>query len=199
MVGVERRIVGAVLVGGAWVLGGCGGASPDPEATPSATAEPSAPESLTPAPTPSAPAIAQPERPADMDRTDEVGAAAAAEYFLILYSYVMQTGDLVEWDAMSTTACDFCAGIRGDAGKIASGGGSYAGGEIAVSDLVVGARDEAIDAFPVKSSIRQKPSQQTDAAGALVAESVGRSGEVLVEVINRPEGWGILAVVSEEA
>ena len=133
-----------------------------------------------------------------MDRTDEVGAAAAAEYFLSLYSHVMQTGDLAEWDAMSTTACDFCTGIREDAGNIAGGGGRYAGGEIAVTDLIVGARDEAIDAFPVKTSIRQNPSQQNDASGALVTESAGRSGEVLVEVINRPEGWGILAVVSED-
>ena len=38
--------------------------------------------------------MAAPEPPAELERTDEVGAAAAAEYFLELYPYVLQTGDV---------------------------------------------------------------------------------------------------------
>ena len=50
----------------------------------------------------------KPERPAGMDEQTPEGAAAAATYFLSLYSYVYATGDLSLWQAMSTSDCEFC-------------------------------------------------------------------------------------------
>ena len=50
----------------------------------------------------------KPERPAGMDEQTPEGAAAAATYFLSLYSYVYATGDLSLWQAMSTPDCEFC-------------------------------------------------------------------------------------------
>ncbi len=43
-----------------------------------------------------------------MEREDAEGAAAAAEYFIELYPYVMATGDTEEFEAMSHRACGFC-------------------------------------------------------------------------------------------
>ena len=105
---------GAISVGlsmvGVLLLGGCAGsAEPGPDPTPSVTAEPT----VTPAPTASVASATAPVRPAEMDRNDEVGAAAAAEYFLRLFPYVMQSGDLTEWERISTTDCQFCATVRG--------------------------------------------------------------------------------------
>ena len=42
------------------------------------------------------------------------GAAAAASYFISLFSYINATADLAEWDALSSAECSFCAGVRGD-------------------------------------------------------------------------------------
>ena len=198
MVGVMRRMVGAVLVGCALVLGGCGGASPAPEPLPSATAEPSAPEPPTPAPTPSASAVARPERPADMDRTDEVGAAAAAEYFLSLYSYVMQTGDLAEWDAMSWESCNFCSGIRDLAVEIAAKQENYQGGAIEAIDVFVFPRDEALDVYPVDVTYVQDPDARTDKEGALVNSTSGDAGKFGVDARRVVDQWKILAVSAQD-
>ncbi|MEE6295272.1 DUF6318 family protein [Georgenia sp. MJ278] len=56
--------------------------------------------------------IPPPERPAEMARTDEAGAVAAAQYFLSLFGYGAATGDVAEWDAMSDPDCLGCAGLR---------------------------------------------------------------------------------------
>ena len=199
MVGVMRRMVGAVLVGCALVLGGCGGASPAPEPSPSATAEPSAPEPPTPAPTPSASAVARPERPADMDRTDEVGAAAAAEYFLELYPYVLATGDSVDWLAMSSDACGFCSGIGRDAADVRAREVTYAGGAIELLSLKVLKKDEAVGGYPVESIFVQEPETRRDPAGNMLSETEGDSGSIRIDTIRLDGAWQILAVVVSDA
>ena len=178
-------------------LGGCTGGGKKPEPLASASADPPTTASPTTTRIPSVPTVAKPERPADMDRTDEVGAGAAATYFLSLYSYVMQTGDVTEWDAMTTDACDFCRGIRSDSNAIVTAGGHYSGGKISVTNVNVGSHDASLDAFAVETSITQQASQQTDAVGTAVTHSSDRAGNVRVELINRAEGWGILAVINE--
>ncbi|WP_249051694.1 DUF6318 family protein [Cellulomonas fimi] len=186
----------AGLVVGAMMFAGCTAASdasppPTPTSTRGSSPEPS------PSPTPSEPTVAKPERPAEMDRTDEVGAAAAAEYFLSLYAYVMQTGDFAEWDAMSTELCGFCAKTRASAEELAAMGSRYHGGEIKVDETTVGAFDELFSAYPVRTVVTQSDARTVSGTGQTEAENPGRRGDVLVEVTTRPQGWGVLSVVSE--
>ena len=52
-----------------------------------------------------------PDRPAAMDEVSTDGAIAAATYFLQLYPYAYNTGDLTEWKALSHPECMFCASV----------------------------------------------------------------------------------------
>ena len=49
-----------------------------------------------------------PERPAEMSKGDEAGAAAAARYYLNAYSYAWNTGDTAPIKAISDEECAFC-------------------------------------------------------------------------------------------
>lgn len=190
--GVRRRVMSTLVVAGALAISGCTGGGPGPEPSASTTVEPS----VTASPTPSDPGVAKPERPADMDRTDEAGAAAAAEYFLSLYSYVMQTGDLAEWDAMSWETCGFCSGVRESALEIAASGDTYRGGEISVTDIRVLPIDEEIGGYPVDVAVLQEPSRRLSSSGAVVQESPGEGGSVRVDTLFTSDRWAILAVAS---
>ena len=49
-----------------------------------------------------------PERPEEMSKGDEAGAAAAARYYLNAYSYAWNTGDTAPIKAISDEECAFC-------------------------------------------------------------------------------------------
>ncbi|GIG41906.1 hypothetical protein [Cellulomonas phragmiteti] len=50
-----------------------------------------------------------------MATNDEVGAVAAAEYFVVdLYNHVHASLDLTEWRAMSDPECRFCSSVLSD-------------------------------------------------------------------------------------
>jgi len=53
----------------------------------------------------------KPERPAGMDELSPEGLRLAGEYFMSLYPYVYATGDLSDWQAMSTPGCGFCNNV----------------------------------------------------------------------------------------
>ncbi|MCB2174713.1 MAG: hypothetical protein KQH57_02815 [Actinomycetales bacterium] len=69
------------------------------------------PPSLTVSPTASmGPAVGLPGKPELWEGTGELGAKAAAVWFLRdLYRYVLETNDTTEWERLSTDDCEFCA------------------------------------------------------------------------------------------
>ena len=79
------------------LLAGCGGSPPAPKQT-FATYTPTVTQSATPTPEPNAESVVEPARPAEMERSDQTGAAAAATHFMLLFEYVLMTGDHEEWD-----------------------------------------------------------------------------------------------------
>ncbi len=112
------------------LLGSCGGANKaEPSGASSdatvagASGEIRSEESTGTGRVPDAPEVDPPERPAEMDRADEVGADAAAQYFLELYLYAYLTGDLTEWNAMSLEECEFCASVASDVESLTVDGG----------------------------------------------------------------------------
>ena len=65
----------------------------------------------------------KPERPAGMDELSPEGLRLAGEYVLALYPYVYATGDLSDWQAMSTPDCGFCNSVITKVTKLHDAGG----------------------------------------------------------------------------
>lgn len=183
--------VGIVLAAGYLVAACTGGGEPDP--TP--PVETSVAPSPTPTPEPTETGPTKPERPAAMDRDDAEGAAAAAEYFLELYPYVMATGDTAEWDAMTwADTCSFCTGVSSDAREIAESGDEFTGGQLTLSNRDVGEFDDFVGGFPILYDYEQAPHQHTRADGTVESEDDGSSGQFQIDVLKRDEQWLVLAV-----
>ncbi|AWE42190.1 hypothetical protein DDD63_04845 [Actinobaculum sp. 313] len=103
---------------------------------------------------PDAPEVDPPERPPEMDRADEVGADAAAQYFLELYLYAYLTGDLTEWNAMSLEECEFCASVAGDVESLTADGG-WADAAVDVADAQVWISDDDPNYYRVDFLVRR--------------------------------------------
>ncbi|MFD7021668.1 DUF6318 family protein [Promicromonospora sukumoe] len=191
MSGMFLRAIGVIATAGL-VLSACTGSPPDPEvsASPSNDPTPAVSASLSPE------APAKPERPEAMKRKDAEGAAAAAEYFIELYPYVMSTGDTEEFEAMSHRACGFCADALADIARFQARSQSYVGGEASGTVLTTYERDNLTGIYPLDLSIEQAASRVTDSAGAEISSASESTSEVRVEIGRRDGGWIVVEVAS---
>lgn len=188
-----------VLLTGA--LAGCTGDEPDDPATQTsgAGAETSAPASPTAEPSPD---VTKPERPAAMDEHDADGAAAAAVYFLSLRDYMMKSGDVSEWKAMSGEACDFCDEGLEQAKTIAERGDTFSGGETTTSVVESFERDPVTGIWPLDVETSESATTITDKAGETVFEADASTFTSRVEVgLSKRDEWVIVTVapVPEDA
>lgn len=188
------RMVGLAVAGGL-VLSGCT-SSPevDAEASPPGV-RPSS--SASPSPSPSLPT--KPERPAAMEREDAEGAAAAAEYFIELYPYVMATGDTEEFEAMSHRACGFCADALEQAKKIRMRHETWSGGKIRGTLLETYARDDVTGVYPLDFEVKQAAARITDAEGATVFEGEDEEATYRVELGRKDGSWMVVEIASGPA
>jgi hypothetical protein len=183
--------VGAVVAVG-WLAAGCtGGGGPGPSPS---VEEPVVPApSETPKPTPTETGPVKPERPAAMERDDAEGAAAAAEYFLELYPYVMATGDTVEWDAMTwAETCGFCTGVRDTALEIRSAGDFYSGSDTTVDSAEAGEVDTLTGGRAVIVDVVQGPHIRTASDGEVITEGGEVAARLHVDVLFTQGQWYIV-------
>lgn len=125
-----------------------------------------------------------------MDRADLEGATAAARYFLELYPYAYNTGDLAAWKAMSHPDCIFCASVVERVEALHAQGGYETGGDVVW--LEVTARPGADGAVEIDAEVRQSPTFETTASGTVEVSS-GGEGTVYVDLQWR-EDWLIRGV-----
>jgi hypothetical protein len=152
--------------------------------------------SPTPTPTPEAPV--KPERPADMERTDEVGAAAAAVYFLELYPYVKGTGDLAEWQAISLPErCEFCSKLVASTQELVNRQQTFVGGEISVEVTKTYPLDGLLGGYPLDAVVTQAEFAIHGNDGAIVSTQPESSTSVRIEVIHDGAQWRLLEVSTE--
>ncbi|MFC6508889.1 DUF6318 family protein [Promicromonospora citrea] len=180
-------LVGLALLGP--VLMGCTDSAAEPDdgaSSPRVSAETSA------SPSPSAPA--KPERPEAMNRDDAEGAAAAAEYFIELYPYVMATGDTEEFEAMSHRACGFCSQALEDVSRAQAQDRAYEGGEIAMTLVEQYERDEVTGIYPLDVEVTQQASRTTAADGSVVSSAEESVSEHRVEMGRRNGRWVVVAI-----
>ena len=184
----------------ALTIAGCSAApSPAPgptshQASPSIslpTTEP--PASTPPMPTPTWPAaVALPAPPPDMSRDDEVGAVAAAEYFLgELYPYTLNSQDTEAWQGMSHPDCIFCASALNTVSSLKSAGDSVTVAPIRTTPQSVDTLNPL--AYGVFLSIETGPDVKRTEGGSLTRTSTGR-GQASVVVVHQVDTWLIRAV-----
>lgn len=149
--------------------------------------------SETPKPTPTETGPVKPERPAAMERDDAEGAAAAAEYFLELYPYVMATGDTTEWDAMTwAETCGFCTGVRDTALEIRSAGDFYSGSDTTVDSAEAGEVDTLTGGRAVIVDVVQGPHIRTASDGEVITEGGEVAARLHVDVLFTQGQWYIV-------
>ncbi len=185
--------LGAALVLG--LLAACSSATPSPTATltsPPATVSTSAPP---PSATPESP----PVQPPEMQRSDEVGAVAAAEYFMALWAYSVASGDLSEWDALSATGCTFCSRVRDDVIRVYDAGGSYRGGQLEKVEATPGRRDPTLGGFPVSITFSIAGGAELDAAGSVVREIDPEVSTVVIDTVFSSQRWRLVELSVDAA
>jgi pilus assembly protein TadC len=129
-----------------------------------------------------------------MEREDAEGAAAAAEYFIELYPYVMATGDTEEFEAMSHRACGFCEQALRDADRIQARDQTFQGGRTEVDVLNKYLRDDLTGVYPLDVEVRQAASKTLDSAGSVVAAARSQTSEHRVEVGRKNDRWVVVAI-----
>ncbi|MFD2027396.1 DUF6318 family protein [Promicromonospora aerolata] len=182
--------VAGLVVGVGLALSACTG---PPDAEPSPSGEPT---SAAPAPGPSSspPGPAKPERPDAMKRKDAKGAAAAAEYYLSLYSYTKATGDTEEWNTMSHRACSFCKTVSERAKEIKANGESFTGGKLATEVLDEYVRDDLTGIFPLDIQITQAAYTTRSSSGKVIDESKRATDIRRIEMGRQDGAWVVVTV-----
>ncbi|WP_255181378.1 DUF6318 family protein [Cellulosimicrobium cellulans] len=183
--------LGVVVTAGCLVAACTGGGDPAPSPPVETSAEPSVTEVPEPEPTTTGPP--KPERPAAMERDDAEGAAAAAEYFLELYPYVMSTGDTAEWDAMTwAETCGFCTGVKENALEIKSAGDSYVGSETTVEAATAGEVDSLTGGRAVLVDVTQAAHRRVADDGSVVSEGAQVTGRLHIDVVFTNDQWYVV-------
>jgi len=189
-VGVALAV--ALAVG---LLGGCSFGGADPSAT-STSAGPTVAASPTPTPaaTPSPTTTPKPERPAAMDTVDLDGAIATATYFLQLYPYVYNTGDLTDWKALTHPDCTFCASVVTNAERMHELHQHQVGTDTAV-DSATGIEVDPGVWFTVDINTTQGPWSVTDDAGTVVDAGLNTKSYLMrVVVVRESDTWRVREV-----
>jgi hypothetical protein len=189
MDGAAMRIAGLVLAAGL-ALSACTGAAPDPEVSTGPAGDPTPTASASPSPS----VPTKPERPEAMEREDAEGAAAAAEYFIELYPYVMATGDTEEFEAMSHRACGFCDELSEQASDIHEANETFVGGETSVEITKKYKRDEVTGIYPFDSRITQNAQKITAVDGRIVLDADQEVLDRRIEIGRRDGEWVMVTV-----
>ena len=189
MSGRVMRAIGLIVTAGL-ALSACTGSPGDPEASASSADDPTPVVSASPSPT----APAKPERPEAMNHKDAEGAAAAAEYFIELYPYVMATGDVEEFEAMSHRACGFCADALEQAARIQDSAWVYTGGESSLSVSQTYLRDGVTGIIPIDVEISQQSSRIADRGGEEIYSVDSKVFDRRVEMGRKHGEWVVVTI-----
>lgn len=120
------------------------------------------------------------------------GAAAAATYFIELYGYVLQTGDLTAWDAMSYPGCRYCADTHDYVASATSAGETFEGSVISVEVVQIHELNELVSGYPVDLRVTQGPTTHRDASGSTIETGDVWTAVMRFQTVFRRGAWTIL-------
>ncbi|WP_423462806.1 DUF6318 family protein [Promicromonospora sp. MS192] len=173
------------------VLCGCTGVAEEPAPPASASPSPSA------SPSASVPTPVKPERPAAMERDDAEGAAAAAEYFIELYPYVMATGDVEEFEALSHRACSYCRGTLENSAWLRDTGSTFQGGLTDAKLEKVYQKDQLTGVIPLDFRTSQSEIWIHDKRGREVDHVDETDFDARVEIGRRGGAWVVVEIAPD--
>ena len=160
----------------AFGLAACTTSKPSP--TPSTRSTASAAVSTTPVPIASP--TWEPVRPDATKGPGLDGAIATARFFLSLYPYVYQTGNLSEWKAMSHPDCEFCKSVSENVTEMVANGSRTIGGDV---DIVEVTRVEHNDSLTLAEVIlRASQASSTDVHADGTKTPAGKAGKFTMHV-----------------
>ncbi len=200
--GAERRWMPratrwvAVLVGTVVSVGACTGDRPEPGPPPATVTATSAQPTASPSPTPTTPA--EPTKPASWTTGSDDAAVEAAAYFMDLYNYVIATGDLTEWDALSDPACEFCANTRDDVAAVYTHGGRYEGGQLTADEATLVGYSTTLHIHAVQLTYDTQATSEFTPDGTLVSSYEPESGYVIVDVGFTGDRWMLVAAAARD-
>jgi hypothetical protein len=128
-----------------------------------------------------------------MDDVSVDGAIAAATYFLSLYPYVYNTGDLTQWKAMSHPECIFCASVVTGVEEMHGLGQHQEGADFAVLSVEGSEIDPGVW-FSVVGEATQGSWEVLDSLGLPVRSGDPEAFHFTMSVVRSAEGWQIRAV-----
>lgn len=152
-----------------------------------------APTSGAPTPAVTPPPATRPTPPPEMARDDEVGAMAAAEYFLTrLYPYTVSSQDTGPWREMSHADCVFCTSTLETVASLQADGGSI---EVAPIRAMRPSQQRLSPlAHAVFLAIETGSDVTRDRTGAISKTSTSGSGSASIVVVRQHDRWLIRGV-----
>ena len=130
-----------------------------------------------------------------MSTMDGKGAAAAAVYFIELYGYVLQTGDLTEWNAMSFPDCQFCQSTAKYVQSVHARGERIVGGDLKAEVLAIHELDSFVGGYPIDLRVTQEPASVYAADGTEDGAMAGATKSGRFHTIFIDGAWQIAEVV----
>jgi hypothetical protein len=127
-----------------------------------------------------------------MDRADEVGAIAAAEYFMGLYDYARATGDTGPWTAVGSATCTFCTNVTSALVDIYGQGERLTGGRTTVADARVVGTDDELITYLVEVAYSTDAATLVDESGGVADEYPAESAWLVLELAPTVGDWQLL-------
>lgn len=193
-----RLLIVSVIAALSVVLSGCqGSAAPGGSSSlPSTTSPTSAASIPSPTQTPTAPPaykpadasgkaqnVPVPEKPALADENSKAGLEAFTKYWFALLSYAFETGDITEWNRLTSPSCVFCVNLqetvevgykldRWQVGgrMVTPSVSSDTFGVGPSQQVVVQVVQESTEFYKADGSVGREPSEATNSASVLIAE-----------------------------
>ena len=128
-----------------------------------------------------------------MDRTDEAGAVAAAEYFMELYHYVLVSGDTYGWTQQTVAgSCEFCAAVAEQSTADSAEGLQIRLPPFEVNSVHLRGFDSTFRIHAVELTYSTAGGQVIDGSGTPVDVINADEGTLLLDLGRAPQGWELV-------
>ncbi|ADG76185.1 hypothetical protein Cfla_3306 [Cellulomonas flavigena DSM 20109] len=125
-----------------------------------------------------------------MSSSTAEGAAATAEFFMTdLYPHIYRTGDLTEWDVLSSPDCTFCNNMRSKITEMLAAEERVEAGAMSASNTATTEQREGTW-YLVSTRLSQEDSTRIDSSGTPVSTTPGGTVDALI-ALSWDGGWHV--------